>query len=267
MPKVENLLANIKPKSDIKLQEPIPNPFENAFRFCAIGATLSGKTMMLMNCLLKWWVIRETTVWDDIFIFASSAGQDDLWSLLESQQSQRLKIMERVFISKELEQDRINMLLNRPNKNKKTLVWIDDMAGDKKMLDTPIIHDLFYKGRQNNISVLLTSQHYYQIPPSLRVNASHLAIFNIASQKTLAMVKQDLETRDVSADKLMLMFDACTREKFSFMFVQMNPRKWFKSFDYEIEIPSDGNEQQQEEDQPQQEEDEDSLADQEYANL
>ena len=51
---------------------------------------------------------------------------------------------------------------------------IADVEADKKL--SPIVTELFMKGRTLNISLVFISQSYVKVPKDIRVKATHLVI-------------------------------------------------------------------------------------------
>jgi hypothetical protein len=231
MPQITPLLKQNN-ESFQKIIEPIPNPFERPFRWIISAGTQSGKTTALLNCLFKWWMVDNKTIWDQIFIFTSTAYQDDNWKLIADHE----ELSAITYLTDTLDESVINRIMELPHDDKHRLVIIDDMASDKNALDTASIHRLFMSGRHANLSIVITSQHYHNIPIILRYNASHFSIYRLQQAKTLSMVKTDLETNDVHDEMFDEIYDLCTKDKYQFLFIQLFPRKWYKSFEHEIKI-------------------------------
>ena len=62
-----------------------------------------------------------------------------------------------------------------PDKENKVLTVFDDMIADvinNKILN-PIVPDLFIRGRELNISIVLITQSYLKVPKDVRLNATH----------------------------------------------------------------------------------------------
>ena len=86
-----------------------------------------------------------------------------------------------------------------PTKKRRVLIKFDDMIADmesNKQL-SPIVTELFLRGRKLNISLVFMSQSYFKVPKTIRVNATHyftIKIFNktyfqqIVSNIRLALV-------------------------------------------------------------------------------
>ena len=62
-----------------------------------------------------------------------------------------------------------------PNKKRKILIVFDDMTIDMSINKkfTPIVTELFIRGRKLNISLVFITQSYFGVPKSIRLNSTH----------------------------------------------------------------------------------------------
>ena len=58
---------------------------------------------------------------------------------------------------------------------------IADMESNKKI--SPIITELFIKGRKLNISLVSISQYYFKLPKTIRLNAAHHFIIKFLTKE------------------------------------------------------------------------------------
>ena len=72
-----------------------------------------------------------------------------------------------------------------PTKKRKVLIVFDDMIADveddKKL--SPIVTELFFRGRKLNISLVFISQSYFKVPESVRLNATHYFIMKVPKKE------------------------------------------------------------------------------------
>ena len=60
---------------------------------------------------------------------------------------------------------------------------IADMGSNRKL--SPMVTDLFLRGRKVNISFLSVSQSYFKVPKIIRLNATHYFIMKIPNKREL----------------------------------------------------------------------------------
>ena len=74
-----------------------------------------------------------------------------------------------------------------PNIKQKMLIVFDhifsDMFRNKKL--TPIVTELFIRGRKPNIYLVFTAQFYFAAPKSIKTNSAHYFIMKIADKSEL----------------------------------------------------------------------------------
>ena len=57
---------------------------------------------------------------------------------------------------------------------------VADMESNKKL--SPIVTELFLRGRKLNISLVFISQSYFKVPKTIRLNATHYFIIKIPNK-------------------------------------------------------------------------------------
>ena len=74
-----------------------------------------------------------------------------------------------------------------PNKKEKVLIVFDDMIADmfnnKKL--SPIVTELFVRGRKLNISIVFITQSYFKVPKDVRLSSTHFFIMKIPNKREL----------------------------------------------------------------------------------
>ena len=72
-----------------------------------------------------------------------------------------------------------------PTKKMRVLIVFDDMIADmesnKKL--SPIVTELFLRGRKFNISLVFISQSYFKVPKTRRLNATHYFIMKFLNKR------------------------------------------------------------------------------------
>ena len=74
-----------------------------------------------------------------------------------------------------------------PNKKRKILISFDDMIAkilnNKKL--SPIVTELFIRGRKLSISLVFISLYYFLVPKNIRINFTHYFIIKIPNKQEL----------------------------------------------------------------------------------
>ena len=63
---------------------------------------------------------------------------------------------------------------------------IADVVSNKRL--SPIITELFLRGRKLNISLVFISQSYFKVPKTIRLNATHYFIMKIPNKRELQQI-------------------------------------------------------------------------------
>ena len=76
-----------------------------------------------------------------------------------------------------------------PTKERRVLIVFDDMIADmevnKKL--SPIVTELFLRGRKPNISLVFISQYYFKVSRTIRLNATHYFIMKRTSKNSITL--------------------------------------------------------------------------------
>ena len=68
---------------------------------------------------------------------------------------------------------------------KGVLIVFDDMIADMESSEklSPIVTELFLRGRKLNISLIFIPQSYFKVPKTIRLNATHYFIMKIPNKR------------------------------------------------------------------------------------
>ena len=104
-----------------------------------------------------------------------------------------------------------------PTKKRKLLTVFDDTIADikanKKL--SPIVNELFIRGRKLNISLVFISQPYFKVPKDIKLNATYyfMKISNIRQLQQIASKhSSDIELKDFNK-----LYNDYVKEPFSFL--------------------------------------------------
>ena len=77
-----------------------------------------------------------------------------------------------------------------PTKKRRVLIVFDYMITDMEFnkILSPIVTELFLRGRKLNISLDFISQSYIKVPETIRLNATHYFIMKIPNKRELQQI-------------------------------------------------------------------------------
>ena len=216
------------------LPEPLPLP---PFRLFVVGPSGCGKTNLILNIITRFLLTQDKrdSIFSKIFVFSPSATIDRSFQIFE--QNPIFNRPDKTIIKNILDYEAIQEIINRPYDDEQILVYIDDFAGDKKALQDAVLHDLFFRSRHNNVSVIFTSQYYFQMPITERNNVNYLAMFQITKASDLSMVGRELATANFHDDLFPKAMKLATEGgKYNFLWIDRVKNKFYKNFKQEIEV-------------------------------
>ena len=91
---------------------------------------------------------------------------------------------------------------------------IADMESNKKL--SPIVTELFLRGRKLNILLVFISQSYFKVPKTIRLNATHYFIMKIPSKRELQQIASSYLS-DIEFKKFMKLYKNYVKEPDSFL--------------------------------------------------
>ena len=189
--------------------------------------------------ITRFWLDNDgESIFDEIYVFAPSILQDRAFSPLKD-------FEDIVYANNSLDTELIQEIISREDDTRK-LVYIDDFANSPQ-IQGEILHDLFFRSRHSNTSVIFSAQYYYKVPIPIRCNASHLILF-AAAPKEMSLIRSDLQTIDFPYKSFDEAYKMATKEKYSFLFIDRYTEGkpvFYINFDTKIE-PNDDEEQEDE---------------------
>ena len=97
---------------------------------------------------------------------------------------------------------------------------IADILSNKKL--SPIITELFIRGRKLNISLVLITQTYFAVPKNRRLNSSHHFVMNIPNKRERQQIAFN-HSSDIVFQDFMNIFKKSTVETHSFLVIGTTP--------------------------------------------
>ena len=220
---------------------PIPRP---PFRLLLIGSSQCGKTNVVLNLITRFLIYpnSDESIFDEIYIFTPTALSDPKLKIL----AKHPDLVNKVYLSDKLETDLIDELLARNPSDFEggilphTLVFIDDFTAEKKNTMHPSVVNLFFRGRHENISTIICSQYFFNVPPSVRTNTSGILIFRLKRNAELALIRNELSTPKIH-DEIFdeILHRAQEGETWNFLFIDNMTQKFYRNFskEYDVEMP------------------------------
>ena len=99
-----------------------------------------------------------------------------------------------------------------PNKKNKIFIVIDDM------LSNLIVTELFIRGRKLNISPVFTTQSYFAVPKSIRLNSTHYFALKIQNKQELQQTTFN-HSSEIDFKGFINLYEKCTAKPYSFLVI------------------------------------------------
>ena len=94
------------------------------------------------------------------------------------------------------------------------LLILDDCCSDTNFHQSKTLKQLFTKGRHYKISLMITAQYPYHIPPICRVNCDFIAVGQLNTQGIEILTKEFLMGEITRKDFLKMYYDSTNNYKF-----------------------------------------------------
>ena len=117
------------------------------------------------------------------------------------------------------------------------MIVVDDLADNKQVVRGDLLGSIFLRGIHVGSNCVVLTQRYRCLDQNLRTNANALIFFRARNGKDVEAL---VEENSALADKetLFRLYDHATREKFSFLYIDLmesDPDKaFYKKFDAQL---------------------------------
>ena len=144
---------------------------DHPYRILIIEGSGSGKTKVLLN-LIK----HEQPDIDKIYLYVKDPLKSKYQLLINGREKVRTEILKnpKVFIDylRAIDDVYENLEDYNPTEKRRVLIVFNDMIADMKSNKklSPIVTDLFLRGRKLNISLVFISQSYFKVPKTIRLS-------------------------------------------------------------------------------------------------
>ena len=111
-----------------------------------------------------------------------------------------------------------NLEDDNPTKKRRALIVFDDMIADMESNKelSPVVTDLFLGERRLNISLGFISKSYFEVPKTVRLNATHCFIMKILNKKDLQQIASNHSSNTDFKD-FMKLYKEYTKGPYSFL--------------------------------------------------
>ena len=180
--KIENKEIEMEMRPLMK-QGLIPKPL-NSIVF--VGSTGSGKTNTFLNMLMHEQMYKD--YFDEVYLFSMSAKLDPLFKQAGLKKDNIIGDDILGKTSELLQQQKTDLEENNFAKAKSLMFIYEDSTGNAKLLKSKELVTVFTMGRHLKITIVIMVHKYKSIPPTIRLNASQLAIFPCAGSQQIQLV-------------------------------------------------------------------------------
>lgn len=212
--------------------EHMPKP---TFRLNVYAPSYSGKSYMINNLLTQnIYGYNKIFKPKNTFILSPTYDFDESYRELR----ERMKNYPEN-ITDDYSNEFLDNILDKQKINKKNglaepvIILIDDLITKIDRFQSKSLENIYFKGRHYYISIILTSQQYKKVPPSMRLNAcSNIYFTNSMNKNEINLIEQD-QTSDI--------FKKCVENlrkfnyfQYDFIYVNLKLRmdeRYYRNFD------------------------------------
>ena len=209
------------------------------FRSLVLGPSGSGKGVLLQNLILD--VYKD--VFARIYLMSPSIHVDHTWAPVKKYIKEHIKPSDKEqYLFDTYEPQELIKIIERQHKvtkylkdNGKTklysiLILIDDFADTPEFTrQSKLLHQLYIRGRHDNISVITATQSFKAVASVIRKNITALYCFRLRNQMELDAVIEEVSA--LASKKVLLeMYDLATKEPYSFLFINFMTKDINKTF-------------------------------------
>jgi GTPase SAR1 family protein len=181
---------------------------EYPFKIIICGRSNSGKTVLMLNMLMK------HLTYDTITLIGGTIQYQNKYSIFSD--------MSELFPTKFILKDSVGKIkMNKYDKTQTNVIVIDD---SQEAINSEVeqFNSLFSKGRHHNINPVFICQDFFKAPIRARANTSLFILFKLTSVKSITRIWREVAA-DLEKDVFIRIFKEATQpesgERFSFLVV------------------------------------------------
>lgn len=119
---------------------------------------------------------------------------------------------------------------HKEDDNDELLIIYDDIVNDIAKGNN-IIENYFIAGRKLGFTQFILTQSYFKTPKTIRLQLTHLILLKLSSNSDLTCVLRDFAL-GIDKKELSLLYKEATKEKFNFLFIDINATDTNKKFSH-----------------------------------
>jgi hypothetical protein len=180
-------------------------------RINIVGKSASGKTVLAVN------IVTSCLHFDTLTIYSSNTEQPLFKKLIEMFtkliESKGEDVEDYLHVANHVDRDP-----NDYDPDLQHLVIIDDLVYNQKKTsketkkDVEAAENFFQRGRMRNISVVITTQRYFNLSPDLRENQNFCFVFNVSRAADKNSLFSDLCEGSMTKPQFMEKFNMATKK-------------------------------------------------------
>lgn len=195
------------------------------YRCLFTGATGSGKTTNMINLLIKPQFLKD--YFDTIYIFSPNCKTEVEFEEIQKHNRGEV-IMNNKFKQVEVQAifDKLvrNAMKHRHDRSMmpRVLIFIDDFAGHKEVMNSRLLVDIFFMTRKYSASTWISLQRYKKAPADLRENSEFHVIYQQSATQT-EIIADELTLGRFTKKHMIEAMNLVSDTDYSFLFI--NTRK------------------------------------------
>ena len=205
----ESVEINHNPKWSYFLDHP--------YRILIIGCSRLGKTIVLLN-LIK---LQRPDI-GKIYLYVEYPFRSKYQLVINGREKVVIENLKNPKVLTDYSQTIDDVYGNlgdyNPTMKRRVLIVFDDTIADmecnKKL--SPIVTELFLRGKKLNISLVFISQSYFKMPKTIRLNTTHHFIMKIPKKREFEQIASS-HSSDIDFKDFMKFYKDYTKEPYSFL--------------------------------------------------
>lgn len=195
---------------------------DHMFRWYICGPSQSGKSHFMYYLLIKYYKLY----FDHIYIFSPTFDMDKSAEMFKAVFDEKKILRETYSHYYDLDLDKINEIMLKQQQEvndkgiyraKKVLIIIDDLI-TSKLIKSPLLQTLFFRGRHYSISLMISSQSYMSLPRPLRLNLTAISLF-APNRTEIKRFSDEQESSLIDNKKLEQITKMITSKRYNFIYI------------------------------------------------
>lgn len=201
----------------------LPNP-QKCFRMLIFSPSNSGKSNLIKNLITRDEFGYSKYYKQNIFLFSPTIHADPIWKDIK---------LPKTHLYDEWEDSVVENIMAYASQHGGALLVLDDMITSSEAVNGRrgnLLKKLFYQGRHHKISIILVSQKLRDIPPGMRVNATHIICFNLRNKNE----EDAFFSENDYIEGLPAKYETATSEKYNFLYINKETSRAYHNFTKEL---------------------------------